>query len=423
MTDIAASAASAAVPATTLLTLDGWRNADPVLGMALLIIVGLVAGEWVQRLTRLPRVAGPMLAGMLASPVGLNLLQRTELDPWKPLLDLAVGVLVFELGSRIQPRWLLSNPWLGIKSLAEAALTFLIVTWTLMSLGASGLSAVLAGAVAMASSPVITACVVHELQPRGQVTERLMMMTAFNSVLAVLAIKAWAIVAAVGGGAPGHEASAVLSQSLLVIGGSFLLGMAAGLLIEGLTRVLQGSQSQTVLQMAVVILAAMLAAQWKLSALLTLLVAGVWARWRMGHRLRVEPQLGTAGEALTMLLLVSLGVTATLSGSLAVWLWVLALIAARAVAKIVAVTALAKASALGVKQAVGLGVALQPMSTLAVLLTADTFGWPSALPRPEADILQAILIATTLMELSGPAWTQMGLGRIAGEVPVADRKP
>ena len=409
----AAAAASAATPAT--LALNAWRSADPVLGMALLMIVALLAAEALARWLKLPRTIGPMLAGVLASPVALDLIQRTELDPWKPLLDLAVGVLVFELGTRLQPRWLMANPWLALQSLLESALTFIAVTWALTALGASPWSAAMAGAVAMASSPVITMCVLHECQPRGQATDRLLLLSAINSVLAVLALKGWGIAASMGGAAPGQDAFGILGNAVFVLCGSFLLGVGAGLLIEGVSRVARLGQNVAVLHMAVVVLAAMLAQPWKLSSLLTLLVAGIFARWRMGHRLSVEPQLGSAGVALSTLLLISLGVLSTLQGSLQLWPWVLAIIGARWLAKTLAIVALARPSSLGWRQSLGLGLALQPMSSIAVLLTADTFGWPASLPTPEAAVLQALLIATTLMQLSGPLWIQLGLGRVADE--------
>ncbi|WP_442975466.1 cation:proton antiporter domain-containing protein, partial [Salmonella enterica] len=95
---------------------------------------------------------------------------RTDLDPWKPLLDLAVGVLVFELGTRIRPRWLIDNPMLALQCIAEAAFAAAAVTIGLTLLGAPPMSAALVGAVAMATSPVITMAAVHETQPRGQVT-------------------------------------------------------------------------------------------------------------------------------------------------------------------------------------------------------------------------------------------------------------
>ena len=45
------------------------------------------------------------------------------------------------------------------------------------------------------------------------------------------------------------------------------------------------------------------------------------------------------------------------------------------------------------------------MSSLSVLLVADSFGWRTQLPGADADVIQALLIATTLMQLSGPLWT------------------
>ena len=73
----------------------------------------------------------------------------------------------------------------------------------------------------------------------------------------------------------------------------------------------------------------MLAAQWKLSPLMALLVAGVTARLTMGHRLTVEPHLGSAGAVLTVLLFVSLGLLFTLDGATTLWPWALAIIVVR----------------------------------------------------------------------------------------------
>ena len=81
-------------------TLEGLRGADPVLGLALLLVLAVVLADWLHRHARLPRPCGYMLVGALASPLLLSLLDRQELDAWKPLIDLAIGVLVFELGAR-----------------------------------------------------------------------------------------------------------------------------------------------------------------------------------------------------------------------------------------------------------------------------------------------------------------------------------
>jgi hypothetical protein len=80
-----------------------------------------------------------------------------------------------------------------------------------------------------------------------------------------------------------------------------------------------------------------------------------------------------------------------------------------------AVAGLAKLSGLGLKQAAALTLALQPMSSLAVLLAADTFGWSSQLPGAHTHTIQALLLATTLMQVTGPIWTQLSLRHLARE--------
>ncbi len=293
------------------------------------MLLGVLVAEALHRFARLPRVMGMMLVGALASPFALRLIESAELDPWKPLLDLAIGVLVFELGSRIRPQWLFENPWLAASCVLEGVLAGVAVTVALSALGAPMLSAAMAGAVAMSTSPVITMAMVHEDKPRGQVTERLLMTSALNSIVAMLAVKAWRVMAAAGSPSPGVEMLTMAASALYVTCGSFLVGVACGWLLHRLSRASGSSNTVPVLQIALVIVATLLAAQWKLSPLLALLVAGVTARLTMGHRLTVEPHLGSAGAVLTVLLFISLGLLFTLDGAMTLWPWVLAIIVVR----------------------------------------------------------------------------------------------
>jgi Kef-type K+ transport system membrane component KefB len=375
------------------------------------MLVAVPVADALARAVRVPRLCSYMLIGALAGPSALQLLERTELDPWKPLIDLAIAVLVFDLGTRVRPRWLLENRWLAASSLAEAALAALVVTWTLTWLGASPASAAVAGAVAASTSPVIAMAVTHELRPRGQVGERLLLLSAINSMIALLALKVWPVVT--GGGSA--DWSALLSSALIVICGSFLLGLACGAALDGLSRITPERATMPVLQIALVIVAALLSVALSLSPLMTLLAAGVTARARMGHRLTVEPQLGSAGAVLTVVLFVCLGMLFGTEGAWAALPWALAVIAARALGKGIAVVALARVSALGWRQALALTLALQPMSSLALLLAADSFGWAAALPGVELPVMHALLLATALMQLSGPWWVQFAIERVAGE--------
>ena len=395
---------------------EGWRSADPLLGLAIVMLVGVIAADVLYRTARLPRVTGLMLVGALASPLALRYIGGAQLDPWKPLLDLAIGVLVFELGSRIRPRWLIDNPWLALAHVLEGVLSGGAVALALWWLGASPRAAPPAGAVAMSTSPVIIMAMVHELRPRGQVAERALLATALNSALAVLLLKGWRVIAAVGWPSPGDEWLTVGASAVYVVCGSFLLGVAAGWALHRLARGIQAPPGTTsVLQIALVIVASLLAVQWKLSPLLALLVAGVTARALMGHRLTVEPHMGSAGAVLSVLLVISLGLLSRLDGIMSLWPWALVIIGARFAGKALAVLGTARMSGLGVRQAIALTLALQPMSSLAVLLAADTFGWPSQLPGVEGAMLQALLLATTVMQLAGPVLTQYALRHVARE--------
>jgi len=399
------------VPAVSAWALEIVRGVDPVLGLALLTIVAVVLAEALHRALRLPRASGYLLAGAMASPLALRVLDRAELDPWKPLIDLAIAMLVFELGTRIRPGWLKDNPWFALTCLLEGALAGLAVAGALVLLGVSPLSAAVVGAVAMSTSPVIVMAVLHESAPRGQVTERLLMMTAVNGVMAVVALKAWRVVAAV----PGRDLLSAGTGALWVVSGSLLLGAVVALLLELAGRRVRGTSAMPVLQMALIITASILAVQWTLSPLLALLVAGMVARTRMRHQLTVEPQLGTAGAALGVLLFLCLGVLLTVEGATRLWPMVLAILLARMLGQAGAIFALARPSGLGWRQSAALTLALQPMSSLALLLAADTFAWATQLPGVERQVLQALLAATTLMQLTGPVWTTLALRLVARE--------
>ncbi len=407
---VAASAASA-----PLWTLDGLRAADPVLGLALLMLVAVLLAEALHRTWRIPRICGHMLTGAAAGPVMLRLFEGLDLDPWKPLIDLAIGALLFELGTRLRPRWLIDNPWLALSALLQALLAGLFVTVALGWLGAPWLTAAVAGTVAASTSPVIVMAVSHEARARGQVTERLLMMAAFNAVVAVIGLKVLRIVLASDAATPAEEFTRASISALRVISGSFLLGVACGFAMDRLSPLVRGTPAMPVLQIALVIIASMLAAQWTLSPLLALLVAGMTARARMKHALTVEPHLGSAGAVLNVLLFICLGLLFTLEGLGRLWPWVIVLVLARLAGTAAAIGALAKFSGLSLKQAAGLTLALQPMSSLAVLLAADTFGWSSQLPGAHTSTIHALLLATTLMQVTGPIWTQLSLRHLARE--------
>ncbi|MEX3823502.1 cation:proton antiporter, partial [Paraburkholderia sp. BR14262] len=160
-----------------------------------------------------------------------------------------------------------------------------------------------------------------------------------------------------------------------------------------------------------VLLAIAIAHLLKLSTILSLLAAGLIVK-TLEPRPQLWPQhFGTAGWLLTVILFV-LTLTAfewhdiLVGGAAAA-----GLIVARVAAKLVGVLMFAKPSGLHWKQGVALGLALTPMSALALLLVEDTYElYPTFDPRLRAIILCSIVV----LQLFGP-WVVYRALALVGE--------
>src|SRR5690606_28481453 len=78
---------------------------DAVLWVSLTIVVAGLLGEFVFRWFRLPRVVGYAAVGTIVSAFGLGLEGTTLRPSFRLIVDLALALLLFELGSRISLRW------------------------------------------------------------------------------------------------------------------------------------------------------------------------------------------------------------------------------------------------------------------------------------------------------------------------------
>src|SRR5262247_1186698 len=118
-----------------------------------LVIVGLVAGEALRRYASLPRITGYALAGAALGPQALGLITDDMLFDLRPLVDLSVGLIVFELGFRLDFKWLRSNRWLFATAIAEALFSFLAIFAALLWFDFRPALPAMAAAIGTATSP------------------------------------------------------------------------------------------------------------------------------------------------------------------------------------------------------------------------------------------------------------------------------
>jgi Kef-type K+ transport system membrane component KefB len=193
---------------------------------------------------------------------------------------------------------------------------------------------------------------------------------------------------------------ATIMQPLYLLVGSlvvaYLLARACTLFYR---RLSPQDEHSFVALFGLVLLAIGIAHVFKLSTILSLLAAGIIVK-NLEPRPQLWPQhFGTAGWLLTVILFVLTLTTFEWHDILVGGVAAAGLIVARFVAKLVGVLIFAKPSGIEWKQGAALGVALTPMSALALLLMQDTYElYPNFDPRLRAIVMCAIVV----LQLLGP---------------------
>jgi Kef-type K+ transport system membrane component KefB len=374
-----------------------------------LLAAGLLAGEAANRYASLPRITGYALAGVALGPQLSGVLSSEMLHALSVLIDLSVGLIVFELGFRFDWRWLKRNRWLLVTAVAESLFGFGAIFGTLLYFGFPVVLAASAAAIGTATSPAVVMLVAHELRAEGQVTERTLLFTAVNSVFAYAALTLLLPLLHLELRAEWLEA---VLRPTYILGGSLVAGTAACMLMLGLARWLgKREDRQFVLLVAMVVLAVGVARSLNLSVMITLMTLGMLARNLDRHHVLMPLRFGYGGQLFFVILFVLTGAGLKFGAwATAAWLVATVLIV-RFLGKALAILVFGRLSGVRPGGAGLLAIALLPMSGLAVGMVRDT----SALFPTFGEQLGGILLAAVaLSELLGPLATQFALRR-AGE--------
>jgi Kef-type K+ transport system membrane component KefB len=377
--------------------------------VALILLAGLACGELFRRVLLLPRISGYAVAGLVAGPGSAGLLDLKMLEDARLLFDIALGLILFELGSRLDLHWVRRNRWLLASSVAEIVLSFGLVLVVLLLLHVPVLQAAIAGAIGAASGAPVLLLMIHAQRADGPLTDRAINHTALNNVFAVVAVTMLLSFLHLE-----YRAAAylVVLHPLYLLLGSMALGYLFSLVLVWLARWLGKREDlQFILLVAMVLLTIGVAKALELSMLIALLALGVMARHRDARRDLLPVEFGPTAQALFVILFVMTGAAVTL-GDLAAGAFLgLAYAAARIAGKVLGVVCFAQLSGLRPRKAILLGLTLAPMSALAVVLVENTAHY---YPEFGQSLAAVVLSAVMMLELAAPLLAQFAL-RAAGE--------
>jgi Kef-type K+ transport system membrane component KefB len=367
----------------------------PTVQWSLLLALAAAAGHLVQRHMGLPKVVGYSAVGALAGLAGFTGAAWPLQGIGLFLLELGASVVLFETGGRIALRWFRHNPMVLLQSVLEASLTYVAVYFTLRWLDVRPSVADALALVAIVSSPAVLSRVVADTRGAGPVTERAIVLSALGALYALT------LVAARAGLMHREETDliALLSPVGVVLGLSVVAGGALAMALRFSLHVLSPTSENTSIVLLTLLAAGTtIASHFGGSAPLAALLAGLLLKQFHPRPWAWPRQLGTAASLLVMLSFVLVAVVAAQAEwNPAVAGIVLALIGARAAAKLAGVLLANPGSGTNMRQAFMTGWAMSPMSSVALLLVSQFASASITLgPRIASIALPAILLMEVL---------------------------
>ena len=369
----------------------------------LVLLLAWLLAERAHESWRVPRVTSYVAVGLVGG--FLDLPGLTDAVPGLPFLaNVALSLVLFELGYRINLRWFRHNPWVLVVGVVESVVTFALVYFVSGLFGLATDVRLVVASLAISASPAGIVRVANELHSAGQVTERVLHLCAINCLMAVLALKLvvgyWHI-------STTGDLVAAAFGSVHVLGTSVAVGTLLGVAVPWLLRARQTSANGVTMVFALsVLLLTTMSFGLKLSPLLAALTFGIVARERRVHLTNAQRDFGTVGELLGLFLFVYV---ASLIDWSNVWTSLAlgaALLVVRTGSKVLCNLSVARLSGITERKGVLTGLALTPLSAFAILLLEQSrlLGL-----EPAVQALGVLSGLVVVLELLGPVVTQRAL--------------
>lgn len=369
----------------------------------LALLIAWFLGEWLLERWNIPRVTSYVAVGLVGSLINLPGL-TTDITGLPFLANVALALVLFELGYRINLRWFRHNPWVLLLGVVESLVTFGVIYWVTGWFALPIEHRLIIAALSISASPAGVLRVANELRSTGQATERVLHLCAINCLFSVLALKL-----VVGYWTLSTSGDLVLAAfgSVHVVGTSIAVGALLGVVVPWLLRLRNTHERGVTVVFALAVLLLTTAAYGlMLSPLLAALTFGIVARERRVHLTSAQRDFGTAGDLLSAFLFVYIASLLTWVDVRTTFLLGVVLILARTLTKVACNLAAARLSGISERKGVLTGLALTPMSAFAILLIEQTrlMGF-----EPAVQVLATMAGMMLLQELFGPIVTQRSL--------------
>ncbi|HEY9191989.1 MAG TPA: cation:proton antiporter [Methyloversatilis sp.] len=382
-----------------------------LVGWPAVLLAAWLAGEIAHRGLGIPRVCAYALTGIVSSALTDTHTAPETAAGLSFLANFALSLFLFELGYRINLRWLVTNPWILASGIAESLFTFAVVRWIALTMGQPESIALVLGALSVATSPAALTRVANDLRSSGQVTERALHLCAINCLLSVLLMKGaigyWQLLAS-------GSLDSAMWNSVAILAVSIGCGILIGFPLPWLLRRQRADERGVTTVFALAVMLVTLVTQGvNVSPLLAALTLGILMRRNRMVLAAAQRNFGALGDLLALFLFVYVASMATWPTTAVGLALAVLLSVGRIAAKMAATTALARVSGTSTRKGALTGLALAPLSSFALLLLEYSRSAGFGLADGSLSAIAGMVI---VMEFAGPLFTQWAL-MLAGETP------
>jgi Kef-type K+ transport system membrane component KefB len=372
--------------------------------ISLLLITGILGARLMTRALPVPTITGYVLTGLLIGPALFGFVTTAELDRIGLLVDLALGLVLFELGRRVDFQWLLREKRLLITGVAISLATFAALYWLLLWFGFGSLIASMGAAIGMATSPAVALSVSREVKAEGQLTERMLNIVAIGNVFSFVGFSMGLSVLHLEYDAGWHS---YVLHPLYLFAGSVLLGWLASRLLVHLGGFIgRDNQAQLVLTIALIAATVGVATMLKLSALIALLAFGIATRTGNARHTLVETDFGPFNALLYVFLFVFAGAKLELRYFVEMAPIVLAFVVLRFAIAMLFTTTLSSFNGMSLRKGALLGLSLIPLSGFKVIMVQQAASFYPLFSGKLVALMVSILV---ILEIIGPVCTRYAL--------------
>jgi len=379
--------------------------------LGLLFLLGLTTDTLARR-ARLPRVTLLLLFGFVMGPSVFNVMPL-ETRPWFALVsDMALVMIGFLLGERFTRAGLKRYGRLVlIFSVAEVAVTAMVVLAGFLVLGVPIVVALLLAGIATATDPMATLDVVRESRARGVFSRTLLGVVAIDDawgliIFSLLLTAAQSLSGGAGGPSP-------ILHGLIEVGGALLLGVGLGVPMAFLTGRIKAGEPTLVEALGLVFLCGGLALWLNVSFLLAAMIMGTVVANLARHHARPFHAIEGIEWPFMILFFVLAGASLEVQSLGSLWLVGGAYVGFRLLGRFLSGVTGGIFSRQRTRFGLYMGASFLPQAGVAMgmaLLASQR------LPEMGEIILPVVIASTVLFEIFGPICTRVSLVRM-GETP------